>query len=123
MPARFRFRLAAAALVAAWGLAPLPAAAEEPAKPETPAAGQPVCGRDLMTPEELTAHRGKMRSLRTPEERAAYRAAHHAEMQERAKQRGVELPSPGCPKGAGMGMGMGMGPGGAGPGPGPQGPR
>jgi hypothetical protein len=115
-----RSRLAALALASACALAPLAAWAEEPAKPEAPAAEKPVCGRDLMTPEELAAHRQKMRSFQTQEERAAYRAEHHAKMMARAKERGVELPPQGCPKGAGMGMGPG---GGRGPGPGPQGPR
>ncbi len=115
-----RFRLATIALAAACALAPLGGRAEEPAKPEAPAAEKPVCGRDLMTPDELAAHREKMRSFATQEERAAYRAAHHAKMMERAKERGVELPPQGCPKGGGLGMGPG---GGRGPGPGPQGTR
>jgi hypothetical protein len=67
-----------------------------------------------MSAEELAAHREKMRGLATREERAAYRAEHHAKMVERAKQRGVELSPEGCPRGRGMG-----GPGGRGPGPGP----
>jgi hypothetical protein len=103
-----RSRLAAAAFALTFAVAVLPAAAEEPATEK------PVCGRDLMTSEELTAHREKMRSLATREERAAYRAEHHAKMLERAKERGVELPAEGCPRGRGMG-----GPGGAGRGPGP----
>jgi hypothetical protein len=120
---RLRSRLAAAALVAACTLVPLGSAAEDPPKPGAAPAEQPICGRDLMTPEERTAHREKLRSLATPEERAAYRAEHHAKMLERAKERGVELPGAGCPQGRGMGGGgMGMGPGGGGPGPGP-GPR
>jgi hypothetical protein len=102
-----RFRLAAAAFAVACLLA-LPALAETPA--EKPAE-KPICGRDLMTPEEVTAHREKMRSFATREERAAYRAEHHAKMAQRAKERGVELPEQGCPKGRGMGMGPGAGPG------------
>lgn len=113
-----RFRLAAAAFAFACAIA-LPALAETPA--EKPAE-KPICGRDLMTPEEQTAHRAKMRSLATREERAAYRAEHHAKMMERAKERGVELPPEGCPKGKGMGMGPGAGAGG-GPGPGPGAPK
>ena len=113
---RRRSRLAAAAFAAACALAPLGTAAEEPVKPEP--VEQPACGRALMTREEQAAHRERMRSLPTPEERAAYRAEHHARMLERAKERGVELPPAGCPRGRGMG-GPGMGGPGAGPGPGP----
>ena len=121
---RLRSHLAAAVLAAACALAPLRSAAEEPAKPGAAPAEQPVCGRDLMTPEERSAHREKLRSL-APEARAAYRAEHHAKMVARAKERGVELAPAGCPVGQGMGGGgMGMGPGGGAPGPGPgPGPR
>lgn len=113
-----RFRLAAAAFAMACALA-LPTLAETPA--EKPAE-KPICGRDLMTPEEVTAHREKMRSFATREERVAYRAEHHAKMAQRAKERGVELPPQGCPKGGGMGMGPGPGAG-RGPGPGPGAPK
>jgi hypothetical protein len=104
-----------APLLAAWAL--VFALVALPSSAETPAADKPVCGRDLMTPEELAAHREKMRSFATREERAAYRAEHHAKMVERAKQRGVELPPQGCPKGPGAGGG-----GAGGPGPGPRRP-
>jgi hypothetical protein len=112
-----RARFAVLALAAVWGLAAGAALAEQPAQPPAPALDKPVCGRDLMTPEELAAHREKLRGFETQEERAAYRAEHHAKMLARAKERGVELPPQGCPKGGGMGMGPG---GGRGPGPGPQ---
>jgi hypothetical protein len=51
-----------------------------------------------------------MHSLKTPEEREAYRQEHHSLMQARAKERGVTLPE--APPPRGMGMGQGMGPGG-----------
>jgi len=76
-----------------------------------------VCGRELMSADELREHHAKMRGLATPEERQAYRAQHHAEMARRAAERGVTLDPASCPGGGkGMGMrGQGMGPG---PGPG-----
>lgn len=111
MSSRSRSRVAALACAFALALAASGAGAEEPAAPESE---KPVCGRDLMTQAELDEHRRKLRSFATREERAAYRAAHHAKMAERAKERGVELRPEGCPK-----RGMGMGPGGRGRGPGP----
>ena len=54
-----------------------------------------VYGWELMTDEEFSEHREKMRSLETREERQAYRKEHHEKMLERAKEKGVELPD--CP--------------------------
>ncbi len=51
-----------------------------------------VYGWQLMTPEERAEHRTKMRSLKTPEEREAFRREHHEKMKERAKEKGVVLP-------------------------------
>lgn len=67
-----------------------------------------VFGRELMTQEELTEHRAKMRTL-TGEEREAYRLEHHEKMQERAKQRGVTIPDEPAIRGKGMLRGGGMG--------------
>lgn len=53
---------------------------------------QPVYGWQLMTPEERTAYQAKMRAAKTAKERAAIRAEHHKEMQQRAKEQGVTLP-------------------------------
>ena len=66
-------------------------------KQGTPASGsvsgaQRVFGWQLMTPEERAAYQAKMRAAKTAKERAAIRAQHHKEMQERAKQQGVTLP-------------------------------
>lgn len=112
-----------------FGLAPTGALAKSPEKEAAQAAddadtidGQPIFGRDLMTPEERAQHRAQMRAARTPEEREALRQAHHAAMVQRAKERGVTLPAQ--PPMRGMGRGQG-GPGrgmGMGPGPGAGGP-
>lgn len=46
----------------------------------------------LMTPEERQAMRDKMRSAKSPEERQALAAANRAEMEKRAKEKGITLP-------------------------------
>jgi hypothetical protein len=58
-------------------------------------------GQQLMTPEERTAMREKMQAAATPEERQALATANRAEMEKRAKEKGITLPE----RGAGMGMG------------------
>jgi hypothetical protein len=97
----------AAALVLAVAAAPLAAHAKDPEKTK-PAEQEPVCGRDLMTADEMAEHRAKMWSAKTPAERDAYRAEHHAQMVKRAQERGVTLDPAGCP-GGGMGPGRGQG--------------
>jgi len=75
--------------------------------------GQPrLYGAELMTPEERDAYIEKMRSAKTQEERRKLRDEHRAEMQKRAKEKGVTLPEPRGP-GAGRSSGAGGGPGGA----------
>jgi hypothetical protein len=90
-------------------------------KSQTAAAGaqqEPIYGYELMTEQERTEHRNRMRSFKTEQEREQYRKEHHKKMQERAKARGVTLPDEPPPRG-GKGAGTGPGPGpGAGPGPG-----
>jgi hypothetical protein len=83
------------------------------------ALGQPrVYGSQLMTPQERLEHRAKMRSL-SPTERQQYRREHHAEMQNRAEERGLTLPPMGARSGPGNRRGWGYGRGfGYGPGPG-----
>ena len=49
-------------------------------------------GQQLMTPEERTALMEKMRNAKTPEERQQIATANHAEMQKRAKDKGITLP-------------------------------
>ncbi len=51
-----------------------------------------MAGKQLMTPEERTAMREKMRNAATPEERQKLAEANHAEMEKRAKEKGVTLP-------------------------------
>lgn len=72
-----------------------------------------IYGSQLMTRQERNEYRTKMRSMKTQQEREAYRLEHHKQMQERAQARGVTLPD--MPPAAGKGMGPGsggMGPGG-----------
>ena len=84
---------------------------------------QPIYGRQLMTDAERQAHRQKMRSLQTAEQRQEYLQQHHKRMQERARERGVTLPEQpraksgkgqgrnksGMRQGGGAGRGMGAG--------------
>ena len=88
-----------------------PPAASSPAGAQQ--AQKAVCGWQLMTEQERADYQAKMRSLKTPEEQAKFRAAHHEQMKARAKERGVTLPEE-------PGSGCGKGPSGMhGPGPGP----
>jgi len=74
-----------------------------------------IYGSQLMTEQERLEHRNKMRTLRTQQEREAYQLEHHNRMQERAKERGVTLPSEPPMRPGGMGPGSGgMGSGGMG---------
>lgn len=75
-----------------------------------------VYGSQLMTQQERLEYRSQMRTLRTPEERAAFRQEHHKKMQERAKEKGVTLPDAPPAMGGGAGPGAGPGMGGMGPG-------
>ena len=63
-----------------------------------------MIGQQLMSPEERTALKEKMRSAATPEERQKLAEATHAEMQKRAKEKGITLPEHRGP-GAGFGPG------------------
>lgn len=66
-------------------------------------AGEPrLYGSQLMTPAERQAYIDKMRSAKTPEERLKLRDEHRAEMQKRAKEKGITLSEPRGP-GAGRG--------------------
>lgn len=77
-----------------------------------------VYGSQLMTDQERTEYRAKIRSLKTQDERDAFRLEHHKLMQERATAKGVMLPNTpaagagmnsGMKRGAGEGMGSGAG--------------
>lgn len=65
------------------------------ASPPSASGSEVIYGSQLMTPGERAAFRAKLHAAKTPEERAKIRAAHHQEMQERAKKLGKTLaPSP-----------------------------
>jgi hypothetical protein len=81
----------------------------------------PMAAQQLMTPEEQQAFIEKMQNAKTPEERQKLAEANRAEMEKRAKEKGIALPEAHGPFGGmgpgGMGPGMmmrGMGPGAAG---------
>jgi hypothetical protein len=65
----------------------------------------PIYGSQLMTPQERSEHQNKMSSLKTEQEREAYRIDHHNQMQERAKVQGVTLPKTPPNQSTGMGRG------------------
>ena len=54
--------------------------------------GQTIYAAELMTPAERNAYMAHMRSLKTLQERNAYREQHRTEMQQRARERGVTIP-------------------------------
>ena len=64
-----------------------------------------IYGRELMTEQEMTEHRARMRSLSTEQEREMFRLEHHQKMQERAREQGKVLPDEPGPRGKGMGVG------------------
>jgi len=81
-----------------------------------------VYGWNMMTEQERIQHRETLRKLKTEEEKQKYRIEHHHKMQERAKERGLNLPDmpqhermnqppmgDGFGGGAGGGKGMGKG--------------
>jgi hypothetical protein len=90
-------QIPAPAKAAADGATPPAAATQTPAKAAMP------CGYDLMTEQERTDFRDKMRSFKTDDERQQFRMAHHAQMMQRANERGITLPAEPM-KGCGPGM-------------------
>lgn len=83
------------ALLAMQGANAAAAADQAQAMPETQATTQSdelIYGSQLMTPQERAEHRAKMHSLKTKEEREAFRVEHHKMMQERAKKMGKKIP-------------------------------
>jgi len=73
-------------------LCALPAWAQEAGEPPA-AAAEPrelIYCADLMTPAEREAYRARMRTARSPQERAALRQAHRDDMQARARARGLD---------------------------------
>jgi hypothetical protein len=61
-----------------------------------------IYGYQLMTERERTEFRERVRAARTEQEREQIRSAHHAQMQARAKDRGVTLSGPRITGGSGM---------------------
>ncbi len=72
------------------------------------AEGDHGAGGQLMTPQEREALHEKMRSAKTPEERLALAATTRAEMEKRAKEKGITLPEHGGMAHRGTGTGTGM---------------
>lgn len=63
----------------------------------------PQAGQQLMTPDERTAMRDKMRNAKSTEERQQIAQANHTEMQKRATEKGITLPEQRNHQGRGMG--------------------
>ena len=105
----FKQTLIAAATLALVAAVTTPALAQG-APPPAKAGDSRMYGYELMTPEERQAYMDKMRNAKTPEERTKLRDEHRAEMQRRAKEKGVTLPSRAvacpCPGGPGGGRGQ-----------------
>lgn len=72
---------------------------------------QQIYGSHLMTEQERTDHRAKMRAAATDEERERIRREHHELMEQRARERGLTLPDepPARQQGAGQGPASGDG--------------
>jgi len=70
-----------------------------------------IYGSQLMTQTERNQYRTQMRSLKTAQEREAFRLQHHEQMKIRAQEKGVVLPEQPPAGGAGFGPGAGPGPG------------
>ncbi|MFA8362846.1 hypothetical protein ACEPT7_33825 [Burkholderia ubonensis] len=85
----------------------------QPARGPAVESGGMIYGSQLMTTAERTEYRTRMLAAASDAEREKIRAEHHAEMQKRAKARGIKLPDAPPMRGMhrGQGMGMGMGPG------------
>ncbi|AWV02931.1 hypothetical protein DM992_26680 [Burkholderia sp. JP2-270] len=82
----------------------------QPARSMASEAGGMIYGSQLMTPAERNEYRTRMHAAASDEEREKIRDEHHAEMQKRAKARGIKLPDvPPHMKGMHRGQGMGMG--------------
>lgn len=64
---------------------------------------RPQAGQQLMTPDERTAMREKMRNAKSTEERQQIAQANHSEMQKRATEKGITLPEHRNHQGRGLG--------------------
>lgn len=101
---KLKLTLIAAAIAAFAGTALAQQSAPSPATP-TPQVVRPA---DLMTQQERDAFRKQMEQATTVEERQRIRDAHRAAIEQRAKERGVQLGQPG--RGPGYEPGPGYGP-------------
>jgi hypothetical protein len=74
-----------------------------------------IYGSQLMTQQERLQYQNRIRTFKTEQEREAYRLEHHRLMQQRARERGVQLPDePPMMGGGAMGGAAGGGGGAAG---------
>jgi hypothetical protein len=71
--------------------------------------GEPIYGSDLLTQQERNQYRKSMSEMKGDKQREQFRAEHHVQMQQRAKDRGVKLPD--APPTQGRGAGPQVGPG------------
>ncbi len=70
-------------------------AAEAGARGPWRASAENTRGWQLMTPEERIEHQSRVRGFTTLEECRAYQRGHHKLMEDRARERGVAVPSGG----------------------------
>lgn len=70
-------------------------AAEAGARGPWRASAENTRGWQFMTPEERIEHQSRVRAFNTLEECRAYQQRHHKLMEERARERGVAVPSGG----------------------------
>ncbi len=91
-------------LLAGNALAADPAPAQEKSQSQKQ---EKIYGSQLMTQQERTEHRTKMRAAKTADERELVRKESHEAMKDRAKSRGVTLPDEPPARGGGGGMGPG----------------
>lgn len=108
-PRLFFVAAVAASLSAGTALAQNQTQTQEQAQPRTQQQmrDRDIYGYQLMTPQERDAYRERMRNARTLEEREQIRAEHHAQMQARAKERGLALPDQPRPGAGSRGAGGG----------------
>ena len=70
-------------------------AAEAGARGPWRASAENTRGWQFMTPEERIEHQSRVRGFNTLEECRAYQLGHHKLMEDRARERGVAMPSGG----------------------------
>ena len=93
---------------------PDPAAAQPAQTQAQTQTREQVYGSQLMTAQERSQYRERLRNATSAKEREKIQLEHHREMQARAQKMGITLPDAPPMQGGGMGMGPGSG-GGTGP--------